>query len=105
MGGMVSVLLRYCLFAPHSQLLLSLNVLANLHGNGDTNHPKVLAEFKEIQDQINFEKTNVVTSYKALTEPRMFKRVILGMSVQMWSQLCGMNSKTIFLPTHLKYRS
>jgi len=71
-------------------------VLAKLHGNGDTRHPLVLAEFKEIQDQINFEKTNVVTSYKALTEPRMLKRVILGMSVQMWSQLCGMNSKIAF---------
>jgi hypothetical protein len=71
----------------------SLQVLAKLHGNGDTQHPKVLAEFKEIQDQITFEKENVVSSYHALVEPKMFKRVILGMGVQMWSQLCGMNSK------------
>lgn len=72
----------------------SLEVLANLHGRGDTHHPKVLAEFKEIQDQIQFEKEHVVSSYRALVEPKMFKRVILGMSVQMWSQLCGMNSKS-----------
>lgn len=71
----------------------SLDTLAKLHGNGDTQHPKVLAEYKEILDQIQFEKENVVSSYRALVEPKMFKRVILGMSIQMWSQLCGMNSK------------
>lgn len=81
-----------------SNALTSLQVLAKLHGNGDTQHPKVLAEFKEIQDQIQFEKENVVSSYSALVEPKMFKRVILGMSVQMWSQLCGMNSKLNFNP-------
>ena len=76
--------------------VISLEVLAKLHGKGDTQHPKVLAEFKEIQDQIKFEKENLVSSYRALVEPKMFKRVILGMSVQMWSQLCGMNSTSEF---------
>jgi hypothetical protein len=61
--------------------------------------PVVLAEYKEIQDALLFERTEAVTSFKALTEVRMVKRVILGMSVQMWSQLCGMNS--MFILTHL----
>lgn len=74
--------------------MTSLRTLANLHGNGDLQHPKVLAEFKEIQDALQFEREHVVSSYRALVEPKMFKRVILGMSVQMWSQLCGMNSKS-----------
>lgn len=72
----------------------SLQTLANLHGNGDAQHPKVLAEFKEIQGAIQFDREHAVSSYRALVEPKMFKRVILGMSVQMWSQLCGMNSKS-----------
>jgi hypothetical protein len=70
---------------------LSLLVLANLHGGGDLNHPKVLAEYQEIEDALRFEREQAVSSFKALVEPRMLKRVFLGMSIQMWSQLCGMN--------------
>jgi hypothetical protein len=70
----------------------ALVVLAHLHGGGDQTHPKVLAEYKEIQEALELEKVQNISSYKTIVEPRMFKRVILGMSVQMWSQLCGMNS-------------
>ncbi|KAF2009761.1 general substrate transporter [Aaosphaeria arxii CBS 175.79] len=66
-------------------------VLAGLHGGGDVNHPKVLAEYREIEDALRFEREEAVTSFKALAEPRILKRVLLGMSLQMWSQLCGMN--------------
>ncbi|KAI9875586.1 MAG: MFS sugar transporter [Pleopsidium flavum] len=68
-----------------------LRVLALLHGRGDVNHPKVLAEYQEIEEALRFEREEAIGSFKALTEPRMVKRVILGMSIQMWSQLCGMN--------------
>ena len=69
----------------------ALQVLANLHGNGDVNHPKVLAEYHEIEEALRFEREEAVSSFKALVAPRMLKRVVLGMSIQMWSQLCGMN--------------
>ncbi|KAF2655897.1 high affinity glucose transporter [Lophiostoma macrostomum CBS 122681] len=69
----------------------AIQVLARLHGRGDVNHPKVLAEYHEIEEALRFEREQAATSYKALTEPRILKRVILGMSIQMWSQLCGMN--------------
>ncbi|UPX14444.1 high affinity glucose transporter [Ascochyta rabiei] len=69
----------------------ALTVLANLHGSGDVNHPKVLAEYKEIEEALRFEREEAVTSFAALVKPRILKRVILGMSIQMWSQLCGMN--------------
>lgn len=55
------------------------------------NHPKVLAEYQEIEEALRFEREEAVGSFKALTSPRMLKRVLLGMSIQMWSQLCGMN--------------
>lgn len=65
--------------------------MASLHGNGDINHPKVLAEYQEIEEALRFEREEAVSSYRQLIEPRMAKRVLLGMSIQMWSQLCGMN--------------
>lgn len=69
----------------------SIRVLANLHGNGDIGHPKVLAQYREIEEALRFEREEAVSSLRALTEPKMFSRVILGMSIQMWSQLCGIN--------------
>jgi hypothetical protein len=69
----------------------ALSVLAHLHGGGDLNHPKVLAEYREIEDALRFEREQAETSFGALVKPRIVKRVILGMSIQMWSQLCGMN--------------
>ncbi len=68
-----------------------MHVLARLHGNGDINHPKVLAEYKEIQDALALEREQNSTSYQEFMKPRIAKRVFLGMSLQMWSQLCGMN--------------
>jgi MFS family permease len=69
----------------------ALTVLAHLHGGGDMNHPAVLAEYKEIEEALRFEREQAETSFGALMKPRIIKRVILGMSIQMWSQLCGMN--------------
>ncbi|KAL4795843.1 general substrate transporter [Aspergillus venezuelensis] len=68
-----------------------IQVLSRLHGNGDLNHPKVLAEYKEIQDALALEREQASTSYQELIKPRIAKRVFLGMSLQMWSQLSGMN--------------
>ncbi|KAK3203547.1 hypothetical protein GRF29_112g1617048, partial [Pseudopithomyces chartarum] len=69
----------------------AVQVLAHLHGGGDVTHPKVLAEYKEIEEALAFEREQADTSFTALTKPRIIRRVILGMSIQMWSQLCGMN--------------
>ncbi|KAI0399145.1 general substrate transporter [Xylaria palmicola] len=69
----------------------AIGVLALLHGDGNVNHPKVLAEYNEIEEALRFEREEAISSFKALVQPRIFKRVILGMSIQMWSQLCGMN--------------
>jgi len=69
----------------------AIQVLASLHGDGDVNHPKVLAQYQEIEEALRFEREQAISSFKALVAPRMFKRVLLGMSIQMWSQLCGMN--------------
>lgn len=67
----------------------AIRVLAHLHGGGDVNHPKVLAEYQEIEEALRFEREEAVSSMAALFAPRIAKRVILGMSIQAWSQLCG----------------
>ncbi|KAI1141654.1 general substrate transporter [Hypoxylon sp. FL0543] len=69
----------------------AIQVMADLHGGGNVNHPKVLAEYKEIEEALRFEREEALSTFGALLQPRIFKRVILGISVQMWSQLCGIN--------------
>lgn len=69
----------------------ALRVLADVHGGGDINHPRVLAEYAEIEEAIRFQREEAISSYTEMVKPRTLKRVVLGMSVQMWSQLCGMN--------------
>lgn len=93
------ILLVGMFFFPYSPRWLAskdrweeaIQVLAHLHGGGDVNHPKVLAEYKEIEEALAFAREQAETSLGALVKPRIFKRVLLGMSIQMWSQLCGMN--------------
>ncbi|KAK4133751.1 general substrate transporter [Trichocladium antarcticum] len=93
------VLLIGLFFFPYSPRWLAsqdrwdeaIQVLARLHGKGDVDHPKVLAQYQEIEEALRFEREQARSSFRALVEPRMLKRVALGMSIQMWSQLCGMN--------------
>ncbi|KAI1077199.1 MFS sugar transporter-like protein [Whalleya microplaca] len=93
------ILLIGLFFFPYSPRWLAskdrweeaIRVLAQLHGDGDVNHPKVLAEYKEIEEALRFERDETVSNFKALVQPRIFRRVLLGMSIQMWSQLSGMN--------------
>ncbi|KAH9829055.1 general substrate transporter [Rhodofomes roseus] len=69
----------------------ALQILADLHGGGDTTTPLVVLEFDEIKEQVTFERTQGAKSYLDLFKPGIVRRVGLGMSLQMWSQLCGMN--------------
>lgn len=86
-------------FCPYSPRWLAsrdrfdecLTVLANIHGKGDVNNAKVQAEFLEIKEALRFDREEAASSFSALTEKKMLKRVALGMSVQAWSQLSGMN--------------
>ncbi|KAI6084136.1 high-affinity glucose transporter [Hypoxylon rubiginosum] len=69
----------------------AIRVLALLHGDGSVGHPKVLAEYKEIEEALRFEREEALYGFRALLRPRILKRVALGVSVQMWSQLSGIN--------------
>ncbi|THU83050.1 general substrate transporter [Dendrothele bispora CBS 962.96] len=69
----------------------ALTILADLHGGGDKNNELVRLEFEEIKQQVIFERTEGAKSYLDLLKPGNPRRVFLGCSLQMWSQLTGMN--------------
>ncbi|KAG0261849.1 hypothetical protein BG011_000612 [Mortierella polycephala] len=77
--------------ADHDRAEEALEVLANLRANGNKNDPAVVAEFKEIQDAINFDRTLAARSYAELFRTPNARRVFLGITLQSWSQLTGMN--------------
>ena len=69
----------------------ALEILADLHGGGNQQDQLVVLEFEEIKQQVDFEKTEGAKSYTDLLKPGVLRRVGLGCSLQMWSQLTGMN--------------
>ena len=69
----------------------ALEILSDLHGGGNKDDELVQLEYEEIKQQVYFEKTEGAKSYFDLLKPGVFRRVGLGTSLQMWSQLTGMN--------------
>ena len=69
----------------------ALEILADVHGKGNPNDDLVQLEFTEIKNQVELEKTQGAKSYKDLLNSNALRRISLGMSLQMWSQLTGMN--------------
>ncbi|GAA6028079.1 hypothetical protein JCM8097_001861 [Rhodosporidiobolus ruineniae] len=68
----------------------ALQILADVHAAGDTENELVQLEYREIFNQIEFDRTQAAHSYLDLIKPDVRKRVFLGMAEQMWSQLTGM---------------
>ncbi|KAI9361962.1 general substrate transporter [Pilaira anomala] len=69
----------------------ALQVLADIHGNGDKNHPRVVQEMEEISATIHFDTQVASHRYRDLLKPGIPYRVFLGVSLQIWQQLTGMN--------------
>ena len=67
------------------------SVLALVHSKGDMNSPFVLKEMTEIREMVEFERQNADVSYLELFKPHMINRTHIGIFVQIWSQLTGMN--------------
>ncbi|ROT42584.1 general substrate transporter [Sodiomyces alkalinus F11] len=86
-------------FCPYSPRWLAskdrweeaMQVLVHVHGKGNSNDPRVLAQYQEIEETLKLEREQAQTSFKTLTERRILKRVIIGCGLQLWSQLSGMN--------------
>lgn len=68
-----------------------MEILADLHGGGNQQDELVVLEFEEIKSQVYFERNEGAKSWSDLFKPGVARRVVLGSSLQMWSQLTGMN--------------
>jgi sugar porter (SP) family MFS transporter len=75
----------------------ALEILADLHSDGDRQDELVVLEYEEIKQQVCFERTEGAKSYFDLLKPGILRRVGLGCSLQMWSQLSGMNVMMYYL--------
>ncbi|KAJ9385860.1 hypothetical protein DTO063F5_4067 [Paecilomyces variotii] len=93
------ILLASLFFFPESPRWLAgkerweecLDTLALIHGNGDRNNPVVQVEFEEVREAARVAHEAKDISFFALFGPRIWKRTVCGMSVQMWQQLLGAN--------------
>ncbi|KAF8482460.1 general substrate transporter [Russula ochroleuca] len=75
----------------HHREAEALTVLADLHGKGNPMDDMVQLEFEQIKEQMYIERTEGAKSYFDLLKPGVLHRVSLGASLQMWSQLSGVN--------------
>lgn len=66
-------------------------VLTLVHGKGDPNSPFVKLEMDEIRQAIEFERQNADVSFMELFKPNMINRLHIGVAIQVYSQLTGMN--------------
>ncbi|KAK9357113.1 general substrate transporter [Lipomyces starkeyi] len=70
----------------------ALKVLALLRTpNNDINNPFVLAEYREIEDQIRIERESDCRPLAELASKKMRKRVVLSVAVHVCNQLTGSN--------------
>ena len=94
-----AILLASLVFFPESPRWLAgkerweecLDTLAMLHGRGDHNDPVVQVEFEEVQEAARLAHEAKDVSMFALFGPRIWKRTLCGVSVQVWQQLLGGN--------------
>lgn len=79
-----------------------MKTLAKIRGDGTASHNDVLMEFAEIKQNITFEhKLFHDHRYKRLFYPgpeNNRRRLLLGMSVQIFQQLTGVNALLVFAP-------
>ena len=77
-----------------------LRVLADLHANGNTADPHVLATHAEIQAAVALEAVADKASWRELFS-RYTRRTVVGVTCQLFAQFNGINAILYFLPENL----
>ncbi|KAH6616227.1 general substrate transporter [Chaetomium sp. MPI-SDFR-AT-0129] len=67
------------------------NVLALLHSNGDTTSHFVSTELHQIKTAVSQEQEHADANWSEVFAPTMLNRTLIGIFIQVWSQLTGMN--------------
>lgn len=80
----------------------ALEVLARFHGDGDETHVLVVAEFREIKEQITFERENSFVTFTAwwkafLSDKANIRRGFILISLGTFEQTVGSNIITYYL--------
>ncbi|GAB7364595.1 hypothetical protein MBLNU230_g5401t1 [Neophaeotheca triangularis] len=78
----------------------SLQTVADLHSNGDIEAEHVQRQFLEIQEAVRYERSLGSSSWGEMFT-RYRKRTIVGITVQMFAQLNGINIISFYLPSTL----
>ncbi|RDW67546.1 elf1-domain-containing protein [Coleophoma cylindrospora] len=78
----------------------ALQTVADLHSDGDTSAPHVQSVFKEIHEAVRYEESLGQSSWLEMFT-RYRKRTIVGITVQMFAQLNGINIISFYLPSTL----
>ncbi|SCU99094.1 LADA_0H17524g1_1 [Lachancea dasiensis] len=92
------VLLIAAFFLPESPRWLANNdrweeaseVVAQVGARGNREDPQVKLQLEEIKEQVILD-TQVSFGYRQLFRKKTLNKTIVGISAQMWQQLCGMN--------------
>ncbi|RSL97329.1 hypothetical protein CDV31_013094 [Fusarium ambrosium] len=71
--------------------------LAHLHADGDLDSPVVLAEMEEVREAVRIARESKDIGYLGLFAPGVWKRTMVGVSVQIWQQLLGGNVMLYYL--------
>ena len=66
-------------------------VLTLVHGKGDPNSPLVTRELAEIREITELEASNADVTYWELLNAKNINRTHVGLFMQIWSQITGMN--------------
>lgn len=72
-------------------------VLANLHARGDLGAPVVVAELEEVREAVRLAAESKDIGYIGLFAPNIWRRTMVGVSVQIWQQLLGGNVMLYYL--------
>ncbi len=72
-------------------------VLANLHAHGDLGAPVVVAELEEVREAVRLAAESKDIGYAGLFAPNIWRRTMVGVSVQVWQQLLGGNVMLYYL--------
>ncbi|KAG9251105.1 general substrate transporter [Emericellopsis atlantica] len=73
------------------------DILANLHAKGDRGNVLVLAELDEVREAVRIANESKDIGYLGLFAPGVWKRTVVGVSVQVWQQLLGGNVMLYYL--------
>lgn len=79
------------LFTTNDLLGSALGMVADLHAKGDVHQPEVIAQCREMAEEIRIEREKNVSASCTLLRKPLARRLFLGMSIQAWSQLSGIN--------------